>query len=140
MCGDSIRMGDGFAPSVGRGDAGNRCAACHGEKRDRQGLCVSRARQTAGSLHQTAFMRRMIGINPPIRRGPCSHRVGYAAASPRGPRQLTANSKPGASTPRAASARWDRLEEDRQVKRQRPALEVDEVEVHEVVEVELRAP
>lgn len=66
MCGDSIRLGDGFMPRAGRGDAGNRCAACHDEKRDRQGLCVSRVRQTAGSLHQTVFARRMIGINPPM--------------------------------------------------------------------------
>ena len=35
--------------------------------------------------------------------------------------------------------RGDRLQQDRQVERQRPALQVDEVEVHEVVEVELRA-
>src|SRR5207237_777195 len=33
----------------------------------------------------------------------------------------------------------NRLEQDREVERQRPVLEVEEVEVHEVVEVELRA-
>ena len=33
--------------------------------------------------------------------------------------------------------RWDRLQEDRQVERERPALEVDEVEMDEIVEVEL---
>src|SRR5205085_5476669 len=34
---------------------------------------------------------------------------------------------------------WDGLEQDAQVERERPVLEVDEVEVDEVVEVELRA-
>jgi glycosyltransferase involved in cell wall biosynthesis len=33
----------------------------------------------------------------------------------------------------------DRLQEDRQIERERPALEVDEVQVHEIVEVELGA-
>ena len=56
-------------------------------------------------------------------------------------RQTPSAGRPRASVGAAAHEHGgDRLQQDRQVERQRPALEVDEVEVHEVVEVELRAP
>ena len=64
---------------------------------------------------------------PPPRAGPCGGRPDRALDR----------------LPVGAAAREhgrDRLQQDRQVERQRPVLEVEEVEVHEVVEVELRAP
>jgi len=35
--------------------------------------------------------------------------------------------------------RGERLQDDRQIERQRPALQIDEVQVHQIVEIELRA-
>ena len=87
------------------------------------------------------------GRTPPGRPGSV-----YARAPPSGgrPAARTRTRRAEAQRPRAASSSrsvgaaprdhgGDRLQQDRQVERQRPALEVEEVEVDEVVEVELRA-
>ncbi len=135
MCSGTLRRCNA-APRRVRRHRGSDCKA-RGEqqrKRDRQSPPVSSPRpQTAGSLYQSE------PLLPHDRNsssdGHASERLGEGADEP--PNHY------GDSTRRASLVspalhkhRGDRLQDDREVKRQRPALEVDEVEVHEVIEVE----
>ncbi len=94
----------------------------------------------------------MDGLNGPARprggRRPRRPRgVGRTRRAPRGACTRARRPPPrGRARPRASVGApprehgGDRLQQDRQIERERPVLEVDEVEVHEVVEVQLRAP
>ncbi len=68
--------------------------------------------------------------------GPHSASRAPAPAPRRGGRRRQSRASVG---PAPQKHRRERLQEDRQVEGERPALEVDEVEVDEVVEIELRA-
>ena len=52
---------------------------------------------------------------------------------------VTSRAGRGSVSPAPREHSRDRLQQDREVHRQRPVLQVEEVQVHEVVEVELRA-